>query len=280
MDHPTHCRHEPARASGDNPVEAVYVELAPPERHRPFVDHCYVLRDDGVLTAAERSLFASPFGEINFTLAHGQEARGWRRVDLPPRFGSRRRRQPFHGWMLGIRCRSLEGLNPPERGEAMLSEDLVLNIGDGAPLDRLVGVLDACLDRLFPAAVPPAPSRGAALDGRPDVRALARAAGLSPRTLQRQVRARTGLAPKRWLALLRFSRAAAGVALARASLAEIAMQAGYADQAHMSAEFARHAATSPGRFRARARRQVRQDAVRFFQDPALRRRIRLLVVAP
>ena len=42
-------------------------------------------------------------------------------------------------------------------------------------------------------------------------------------------------------------------------------------------DVARHAGVSPGRFRALARRQIRNDAVRFFKDADLLNRVRLLV---
>jgi AraC-like DNA-binding protein len=114
-----------------------------------------------------------------------------------------------------------------------------------------------------------------AVDG--SIAARAAAAGISPRTLQRHVRARTGLAPKRYASLQRFSEALRHLALDNAGFAQIAAEVGYSDQAHMTVDLARHAGVSPGRFRALARRQIRNDAVRFVKDADLRKRVRLLV---
>lgn len=290
MNGPTHSRPALAAAQRENPAAAVYLEVAPLELHRRFVDHFYILRDNGTLTAAERRLFASPFREINFTIAHGHAPGGWKLVDLPPRFGGARRCRPFHGWILGIRCHPFAPLKQVGRIRAAteaLSETWARNIGDNMPLDPLVFALDNYIDSLigaseFPpaAATPVLAASLRELGSRAEVGATAEAAGVSARTLQRQVRTVTGLAPKRWLALLRFAKAARTVALAQVNLAEVAAAAGYADQAHMSAEFARHAATSPGRLRAQARRQRCGDAVRFLQDPALRSRLRLLIAEP
>src|SRR5260370_977370 len=66
-------------------------------------------------------------------------------------------------------------------------------------------------------------------------------------------------------------------ALERGGLAQIASEAGYSDQAHLTMDLGRHAGLSPGRFRALARRQIVRDAVRFFKDAELQNRVRLLV---
>ena len=113
--------------------------------------------------------------------------------------------------------------------------------------------------------------------GAATIAARAAAAGISPRTMLRHVRARTGLAPKRYASLQRFSEALRHLALDNAGFAQIAAEVGYSDQAHMTVDLARHAGVSPGRFRALARRQIRNDAVRFFKDADLRQRVRLLV---
>ena len=49
---------------------AVYVELQPMDRHRPFIDHLFILRDRGRLTGIGRNLFASPFSEIALVGRH------------------------------------------------------------------------------------------------------------------------------------------------------------------------------------------------------------------
>jgi AraC-like DNA-binding protein len=104
----------------------------------------------------------------------------------------------------------------------------------GAVEHRAVG-----LDPLVRAAV-------AALD-RPHVRVGTVAAdlGLSARQLQRRVADAVGYGPKTLARVLRFRRLQA---LAPAPLVERALEAGYADQAHMTAEVTELAGIPPVRF--------------------------------
>jgi AraC-like DNA-binding protein len=269
---------------------AVYAELLPVDRHRWFVDHLFVLRDRGRLTGVGRNLFASPFTEIAL-VGQPVRARGsldevfaWKAFRLPPRFGRQPRQRSFHGWMLGIRYRPLD-LDVAEAALAGMSERFAAAVEDirEDPFDAIVGALDACIDHLslrFNAA----PLRAAPRDtdaSRPDrdtrVAALAAAAGVVPRTLQRHFHNRTGLAPKRYAAVQRLNGALNAVALERGSLAHIASDAGYCDQAHLTTEMGRHTGLSPGQFRAMARQQIVPHAVRFFKDAELRNRLRLLV---
>ena len=80
------------------------------------------------------------------------------------------------------------------------------------------------------------------------VGALGAAVGLGERQLRRRFLAQVGYGPKTLARVLRFQRL---LALLQAgpggppSLAEVAVQAGYADQAHMTAECTRLAGRSP-----------------------------------
>jgi AraC-like DNA-binding protein len=90
----------------------------------------------------------------------------------------------------------------------------------------------------------------AALD-RPYARVddVARSLGLSARQLQRRVTDAVGYGPKVLARILRFRRLQALAAgPADAALVELALDAGYADQAHMTAEVTRLAGLSPVRF--------------------------------
>ena len=86
----------------------------------------------------------------------------------------------------------------------------------------------------------------AALD-RPHARVAAVAAelGLSARQLQRRVTDAVGYGPKTLARVLRFRRLQA---LAPGPLVELALEAGYADQAHMTSEVTHLAGTPPVRF--------------------------------
>jgi AraC-like DNA-binding protein len=88
----------------------------------------------------------------------------------------------------------------------------------------------------------------AALD-RPDARVaeVADEVGLSARQLQRRVADAVGYGPKTLARVLRFRRLQA-LAASESALADLALDAGYADQAHMTAEVTRLAGVSPVRF--------------------------------
>jgi AraC-like DNA-binding protein len=79
----------------------------------------------------------------------------------------------------------------------------------------------------------------------PGVTEVAGELGVSERQLQRRVCDAVGYGPKMLARVLRFRRLQA---LAPAPLAELALDAGYADQAHMTAEVTRLAGISPVRF--------------------------------
>lgn len=73
--------------------------------------------------------------------------------------------------------------------------------------------------------------------GGPRVETAARLTGLSPRQMQRVADRELGLAPKEFSRILRVQRAMALLRTLRMPHAAIALEAGYADQAHMIREF-------------------------------------------
>jgi AraC-like DNA-binding protein len=77
------------------------------------------------------------------------------------------------------------------------------------------------------------------------VEAVAAELGVSARQLHRRVSVAVGYGPKMLQRVLRFRRLQA---LAPAPLVELALDAGYADQAHMTSEVTRLAGVSPVRF--------------------------------
>ena len=288
------------RHGDDTICSEVYAELRPNDGHRSFIDHLFVLRSGAGLTGVGRYLFASPFSEIALVSRrspHGAqdryEASVWKAVHLPARFGRQPRRQNFQGWIVGMRCRPLDA-HTADAALVGLSEHFSkkLRHDDSVLLDPLIDALDSCVEHLRPGldTAAAAQSRSSEIadalgsassaseqDGGTSVVSLAASLGITPRTLQRHCRKRTGLTPKRYAAIQRFSSALRQVALERESLAHIASSAGYSDQAHMTTDLDRHAGLSPGKLRAVARRQVVRDAVRFFQDRDLQNRVRLLV---
>lgn len=94
----------------------------------------------------------------------------------------------------------------------------------------------------------------AAIGGRtshpPSVDAMAAAAGLGRRQLERRFLAAVGIPPKTAFRVARFRDAVARLhAHPTADLARIALEAGYADQPHFTREFRALAGTTPGAYR-------------------------------
>jgi AraC-like DNA-binding protein len=260
----------------------VYVELAPCTAHRHLVDHLFILRDCGRLTGPGRSIYASPFCEVAVIGLMGGADIAWQTVQAQPRFGHRPRSSSLDGWMIGYRFDPLLASRDCWRSAMEdLTVDLDRIIRGSEGLDAVVGRLDRALDGMA-RAMPPLDRAlsTVAVDPMAPIVRLADAAGVTPRTLQRRVRARSGLPPKRYTALRRFNTALREVAGEDACFADLAIAAGYTDQSHMTGEVARHTGATPGRLRAFARRQDRDEAVRFFQDANVLKRIRLFIHAP
>lgn len=121
----------------------------------------------------------------------------------------------------------------------------------GARLDEL----EACLLRHVQRARPLHAGVASALArlGERDVRIgeLVQASGYSHRALVAAFRAAVGLTPKAFASVLRFQRAVGWLASTpAASLIQVALDHGYADQAHLTRAFAEMAGVSPARYRA------------------------------
>lgn len=81
-------------------------------------------------------------------------------------------------------------------------------------------------------------------------RGLADKLGISIRTLDRSFLAQTGLRPGEYLRIHRYHAARRAIAAGETGLAQIAIDSGYADQAHMTREFRRFSGLTPRRKRA------------------------------
>src|SRR5262249_14315437 len=116
-----------------------------------------------------------------------------------------------------------------------------------ARLDRLDRVLaDALGDRVIDPRVEQALARLAAAGGAVSVGELSRAAGASPRNLQRLMTKWVGLGPKQLARILRFQGVLDRVERGeRFDWAALAADLGYADQAHLVREVAAFAGLSP-----------------------------------
>lgn len=99
-----------------------------------------------------------------------------------------------------------------------------------------------------------------ATDGAARIGALAAMLGLSVRQLERRFKEGTGLPPKAFARLVRFSRVSERLERhPDERLTELAFEFGYADQAHFIREFRTFAGVSPSRFATEARRAARSE---------------------
>ena len=163
----------------------------------------------------------------------------------------------------------------PARGASLLGSspkhlvERVLPLSDVcAPLDRSIAALTAkpratgsgpfraSLEEILLGCVrsarPSDPLVAAAVDRLaggnevPSVTEIARALGVSPRQLQRRFVRRVGLPPKRFVRVVRFSRAWQRASMEpRDAWAAIATDFGFADQAHLTREFRAFGAEPP-----------------------------------
>lgn len=137
----------------------------------------------------------------------------------------------FPGGWAGLRERLLAEPDPPRR--LMLLARALAARARVAQADPLIaGVLQALQQGRRP----------------PSVEALRRHAGLGPTRFAARFHAAVGLTPKRYLRVLRFGRTLEALAGTPPPLAQLALDAGYADQAHFSREFARLAGVPPSAY--------------------------------
>ncbi len=127
---------------------------------------------------------------------------------------------------------------------------------DASTWERRVDLLDAAIVRRLALARPPKPSVEWAWrvleesNGRIDIGRLSERLGCSRRHLIAGFREQVGVPPKTAARILRLQRAATLLRERRKTLARVAAEAGYHDQAHMTREFRRLAMTTPADFAA------------------------------
>ncbi len=117
---------------------------------------------------------------------------------------------------------------------AILEQALIDRLPQVASADPIIGAT---------VAVAAKPNTG----GRGIVRRLVEEFGLSERTLRRRCQDAFGYGPKTLHRILRFQRVLGFFARGRAPLGRLAIEAGYADQAHLAREVRRLSGQSPSR---------------------------------
>ena len=228
----------------------LYLELAPPEEAATEIDHLFVFRDTGVLSGGGRGRFATDL----FTLSVTRDDSGGGRVSLAeprPYFSPRPR--PFQGVVAGLRLSSRPQRFPDSKGLDMLAAELArVQIGDD-DLPALIAVLDGLAKGMGFAAPPGA---------------------YSDRTERRKVRAETGVSRRRLAASRRFRQALGQLASQSLPLSDLALDAGYCDQSHMSVACRVFAGKPPGALRAQS---VPRRFDLSLQDTRLKDRLRLVI---
>jgi AraC-like DNA-binding protein len=147
---------------------------------------------------------------------------------------------------------------------------LVEQLADAASWDDRLDVLDASFARPeLPALAPEVVwlrRQLVASHGQARVEPLLDETGWSRRHVTERFRGQLGITPKAYARLLRFGHAAALLmeTSPTRSLADVAMEAGYYDQSHLTRDFAALAGMTPGAYVADAESV---PEVRFVQDP-------------
>lgn len=173
-------------------------------------------------------------------------------------------------YTFGIRFHPARGAGFLGRTAGELTEKLLLLEQVCAPLDRAIARLlvehprpetdggraavDRALLEQLPRGIPPDGPVVAIVDrltraeSAPQVAELARDFGLSARQLQRRFLAAVGVPPKRFVRVVRFARAWQIATMQPPDTwAAVAVEQGYADQAHMVREFRAFGAEPPAR---------------------------------
>jgi AraC-like DNA-binding protein len=170
-------------------------------------------------------------------------------------------------------CRSSELLGPGDHGHEVLGRaatELHDRVGSRKDakgrLDVVTEWLRSRADNARRASVRPEVVRAwevaEANGGRCRVEDLARAVLLSPRQLRTLMLAETGLSPKQLCRTFRFDNVIARLADGDRTLAQIAVEVGYADQAHLTREFRQMAGCTPTQRLVEERRNIQDGGHR------------------
>lgn len=240
---------------------------APSPRLAPFVERYWVIRWSLAPGASRwQSLLAYPSADLVF---QGRRARVWGVQQTRVR-----RRFTGSGLVVGVKFRpgavgAFCRVPPASLTDRGLAADTVLSLPSGLTAHAVAHSLTTCrndaeriaqVERLLLACTPTPDVRAAlaahcvdlALHrGISRVDALARAAGLTSRSLERLFERYLGVTPRWMVGQFRAMRAVARAdRAARKGWATVAADLGYADQAHLTNDFRARIGMSPARYRA------------------------------
>ena len=249
-----------------------FQKIRPIEAFRPVVDAYWINRPD----AAGADVCVLPDGCID--LIYRSDADGGRLfasalIERPVPIGT------ASAWFVGVRfrpamARAVLDIDPvacrdrtqPARAIddrfGALEERLLACASADEALEVLKHAVDARLAQREGTGVPMRVQQAIAALARGDeVHRVARAVGISERSLHRDLVRWSGLAPKPLGRILRMQRCLAALRNGRMPLAPLALSLGYADQAHMTRELKTLAGVTP-------RDVIRAVPVRNLQDAA------------
>jgi AraC-like DNA-binding protein len=208
-------------------------------RHSHDAAYAAVVLAGGYEEAGERGRWRVEAGDV---LLHG-------------RFSSHWDRAPARGAVLLNLPLPADLLEPPAMARAA-DPDLLVRLAERDPAEAAAALLEG-VSRGAPALADVPDALAEALSGcePPAVEAWAREQGVARETAFRWFRQVYGVAPTRFRLEARARRAWRMIVEGAAPLAAIALDTGFADQAHMSREVKRLTGASPGAWRARDRLQ-------------------------
>jgi AraC-like DNA-binding protein len=135
---------------------------------------------------------------------------------------------------------------------ASAAERVAIELESASPV-QAEAILQRAIERRLNAAPPPDPLVQALVHAlrraRSGLATVAADLGISDRHLRRRCEVAIGYGPKTLERVLRFQRFQRLAEQSNASLAQLAIESGYADQAHLNREYLRLAGTTPGRAR-------------------------------
>jgi AraC-like DNA-binding protein len=251
-------------------ITSRYQQVRPIAAFRHLVDAYWINRPDAGGAAVDRVL---PDGCIDL-IFRGDRDGGGRLfasalIEQPVFFGAGN-----PAWFVGVRfrpamARAMLDIDPVEcRGRDTLAAEidpaftrledrLCESTSAEAALALLTRAVEARLTRSERNAAPMRVREALALLARggdaAQIAAIARALGMSERSLHRLLVRWSGLPPKSMARILRMQRALRAIRTERNPLAEVALQLGYADQAHMTRELKSLAGLAPSEIRPRVR---------------------------
>jgi len=230
-----------------------YREIRPAEALRQFIDTFWLLEQDAAERSPQRVV---PDGRCELILNWGQPFEsfgdgGWRRQPdcflagqiegpllLRPSGPAKMLGVRFHPdgaarWFGGCMHELAGRFTPVDDLSPALAHRIGHSLDHSDPVASVEGAFASCTARAPDVLVAEAVRRIVHAKGASDLAALARELGLSTRQFERRFQAATGLPPKLFCLIQRFSGVFRALEDGSRNWAEVAIRCGYYDQAHL-----------------------------------------------